>query len=612
MKWLAYRIPRKGKSDIFYVPYQPFTFLEAMGRAYLHEARKDKFEILLLTPKIEDENIEFLKTQIQGGILDSIYRDEKFISEVLRRINIWMIGRVFGSWWIRYVIPAASIGWAINYGFTGGLAFDVLLGLYLFKGRDFFVRKIQKEVASYYEKTKRGIERSYKNLAGVKQIKHKGLKKLQEIIEKSKDKTAAYIKAMHACDELGLPELKEFFANSAPIEEQTIQEPHLGFPIKDKQKESFKREFSKLQKGKVMKDQKINLFDYDVDANWLYHLKTFSDLDEEIEKIASRIGATEVLLFTTPRGCKIKAYEIGNKKASEKILILGGCHGREPAGPLAVLQMMKSFKKEGKYTRAVLENSQIIFIPCTDPEGFTMRAWMAVDMEGHEEHWPPQRRIVRYRDTNGVWGDRVQSPRIMAIQDYIKSEIKKPTLAFDLHETVGKYADLTFKGAGILSIESFHIPERIYRRLESIPVKPTNFISRALCKIPANIRRWIPLIDKEWRYSILKEIPAFEIGEAALQNVKKKGLKTYRGGYQALLEKRHPYNPPQLLAFAEGRTVDGPLLYELDIRVCTTWLYEEFGTIAITTETFQNSSDERVLEQVAFVEGAILKKLKIR
>ncbi len=613
MRWLAYRVPRKNKPDIFYIPYEPFTFLEAAGRSYIHETRKeDRFEVQLLAPKIEDVDAEFLQNQVKGGILDTIYRDEKFVNDMLMRLITRYIG-MLEYFWVKYVIPTASLTWGIYYGFTAGTSFDVLFGAYLFKGREFFVNKIRKEVKEYHERVKRGIEWSFKDLADVKQVEHKGLKRLKEIIENTEDKTEAYIKAMHACEELGLPELKEFYAMSAPIEEQTIQEPHLGFALQNKPKENLKREFTRKSypKGELTKDPGMDLFDYKVSAKCLYKIKTFHDLDLEVKRAAKGIGAEEITLSTTPKGYDINAYEIGNSRAYEKILIKAGMHGREPAGPLAVLQMMKSFENEGRYTDDVLRNSQIIFMPCDDPEGFTMGAWMAVDMEGHEEHWPPQERIVRYRDTNGVWGDRARSPRIITIQDYIRKEIERPTLGYDLHETIGKFADLVYKGAGILSIEDFHIPEETRQRLESMYRRPEGKIARALSKIPFAIRRHLPFIGKEYAYHTLKKIPAFEVGEVMMRHVRERGLKTYRGEYQKLLEQPTPGQAPQLLTFDEGRAVDGPLLFDLEIRVCTAWLHDEFETLAYTTETFQNPLDERALEHVAFVEAGIEKKLRL-
>jgi len=611
MKWLAYRVPRKNKPDLFYIPSEPFMFLEAAGRSYIQEARKDdKLEVQLLTPKIENIDSELLKKQVGDGILDTIYRDEKFVNDLLSRITKRYAG-MLEYFWVKYVIPISFLTWGIYYGFTSGLAFEVLFSAYLLKGREFFVGKIRKETVEYHERIKRGIGWSFKDLETVTQVEHRGLKRLKEIIESTEDKTEAYTKALHACEELGLPELKEFYAESAPIEEQTIQEPHFGFVLHNKPEEPANTELVRRSqpRGDVIDDLEMDLFSYNINAKYLYRIKTFPDLDVEIKKVAKNIGAEQVTIFTTPKGYEINAYEIGNPHAYEKILIKAGMHGGEYASPTAVLQMMKSFEKNGKYTEKALSNSQIVFIPCDDPEGFSMRAWMAVDMEGHEEHWPPQHRIVRYRDTNGVWGDRAKSPRIITMQDYIKKEIKKPTLGYDLHETIGKFADLVYKGAGLLSIEDFHVPEKTREKLEFMYKRPSNRITRALSKAPSALRSYIPFVGKEYAYEALREIPVFEVGEAMMRHVKEKDLKTFRGEYQRMLEAPTPDNPPQLLAFDEGRTIDGPLLFDLDIKVCTAWLHHEFGALAYTSETFQNPLDERVLEDIAYVEGGIMKKL---
>ena len=119
-------------------------------------------------------------------------------------------------------------------------------------------------------------------------------------------------------------------------------------------------------------------------------------------------------------------------------------------------------EREGRYTDEVLSRSRIAFMPVDDPEGYSMRAWMGVDMAGEEEHWPPQggpyslqseaellalrllnrgglhpaqllEYAVRFRDPNVVWGDNVKSPRIAALQEYL--EEFRPTFALDLHET---------------------------------------------------------------------------------------------------------------------------------------------------------------------------------
>jgi hypothetical protein len=187
-------------------------------------------------------------------------------------------------------------------------------------------------------------------------------------------------------------------------------------------------------------------------------------------------------------------------------------------------------------------------MPCDDPEGFSMRAWVGVDMAGEEEHWPPQggryslqqelelwrakelgrsyayplqflEYIVRFRDPNVVWGDNVKSPRIATMQEYL--EEFRPTFAIDLHETIGKYPDLLFKGAGILSIENFYIPPDIRKRLEYLLKRPENRVTRFLSRI----RLARKILGLEYVRDIISELPEFEIGKAMMRHVVKKALR---------------------------------------------------------------------------------------
>ncbi len=136
---------------------------------------------------------------------------------------------------------------------------------------------------------------------------------------------------------------------------------------------------------------------------------------------------------------------------------------------------------------------------------------------------------------------------------------------------------------------------------------PDNIVSNFLNKIPFRKQ----LLGLEYARDRILENPAFELGRAMMQHVKDKGFKTFNIEYQNLMNPTIPIFPPQLLFFDEGRAIDGPLLYEGDIRVCTAWLHDEFGTTAFTSETFPNPMDERVLEDLAYVEGCIMKRLEI-
>ncbi len=632
MKWLVYRVPRKDEPDLFYIDLHPFWFLEAEGMYTELEERKERLTIQLLTADGKAENIE---KQVKEGLLDTFYRDKKLISEVLKRLLSYYLS-LLDPLWLRLFLGPTFLASGLIRGYLSGGAADLLIGLYLLMGNHLLVKRIVKEIRDYYEEVESGIEKTLKGLERIECVEHPGLRKLKEIMERAKDKTEAYVEALHTCDKMGLPELKEFYCYSAPITEWRYREPHLGFPLYDEgwSIESFKRRHRAATKPSRMKDEEMELFDFNIGAKYLYRLSTYRELHRELELAAERIGAEKITVYETERGYEINAYEIGDG-GEARILIKAGCHGREPAGPLAILQMMRSLEKEGRYTEEVLSRSRIAFMPVDDPEGYSMRAWMGVDMAGREEHWPPQggpyslqgeaellalrllnrgslhpaqllEYAVRFRDPNVVWGDNVKSPRITALQEYL--EEFRPTFAVDLHETIGKMADLIYKGAGILSIENFYIPPEIRDRLENMMKRPENRLARYLSKRRI-LRR---LLGLEYVRTLMAEIPEFEIGEAMMRHVAEKGFKVYRGEYQKLLDKPSPDWPPQLISIDVGRTIDGPLLFKLDIRVCPAWLHHRFGTLSYTTETFQNPIDERVGEALAFVEGGILKILGIK
>ena len=631
MRWLIYRVPRKDEPDLLHIDLHPFWFLEMEGMYTELEERGERLTIQLLTPGGETEDVE---RQVREGLLDTFYKDKKLISEVLKRLLSYYLS-LLDPLWLRLFLGPTFLASGLIRGYLSGGAADFLIGLYLLMGNNLFVKKIVEEVRRYYDEVERGIERALKGLERVECIEHPGLRELKEIMEKASDKTEAYIEALHACDRLGLPELKEFYSYSAPITEWRYREPHLGFPLYDRRKThgEFKRRRRPAAQPSRMRDEEMEFFDYNIGARYLYRLSTYRELHRELELTAERIGAEKITVYETERGYEVNAYEIGDGDEA-RILIKAGCHGSEPAGPLAILQMMRSLEKEGRYTEEVLSRSRIAFMPVDDPEGYSMRAWMGVDMAGREEHWPPQggpyslqgeaellalrllnrgglhpaqllEYAVRFRDPNVVWGDNVKSPRIAALQEYL--EEFRPTFAVDLHETLGKMADLIYKGAGILSIENFYIPPEIRDRLEHMMKRPENRVSRYL----SGKRMLRRLLGLEYVRTLMAEIPEFEVGEAMMRHVAEKGFKIYRGEYQKLLDKPSPDWPPQLISIDVGRTIDGPLLFKLDIRVCPAWLHHRFGTLSYTTETFQNPIDERVGEDLAFVEGGILKILGI-
>lgn len=615
MKIKVYEAPIKGGSILYvpeeplaftkglgmvYAPEDPFAVTKAMARAYIQGARGGEgLTIEVLTAEKREEG--GLQEKIKGGLLDTAYRDEKLFKEILNRLNQWYSSLHLTHWFFRFFL-----GPILVLGSFGRIA-EIAAGLQLIFGRPWFAGKLTEASKGFFGEVSKGVEASYKEAGEIIQREDRRLKALKAIIDSCEDKFEAYKRAFHACDELGLPQLKNFYLNLMPMGEWKLQEPHMLFPLSHPEGGPGGREkLLKLRRARGAKPRAdLDLFDYEVSAKELQAIKRFSELEGKLKEAAERAGFNEVAIYETETNKTVWAFEIGNEGADEVILIKAGTHGNEDASPRAALLMMRSLEKDGKLTKEVLDKAFISIIPCDDPEGFDIRNKMFVDMRGHEEHSPVQRGMVRYRDVNGVWGDHARSPRILAIQKYI-SEIK-PTFAFDLHETVFGEAELWAKGAGILSIEDFYVPTELRDKFERMRVAPGNKASKLLSKLP--FRREV--LNMEYVRDVMKRHPAFEYGEAMMRHVKEKGLRTFSMEYQRLTMRPPPPIPPQLIFFDEGRCIDGPLLYDSEIRVCTSWLHDEFGTIAFTSETFPNPMDERVLEDLAYVEGGLMKRLKV-
>ncbi|MFQ5710808.1 MAG: M14 family zinc carboxypeptidase [Candidatus Geothermarchaeales archaeon] len=615
MKLRAYNVPTKDGHVFFipedpfvitkeigrsYMPEDPFVITRSMARSYVQERRKnERFQVVLLTSKLNEDE-DKLKKIAERGLLDTAYRDEKLMAESIKRLNQWYIGIHLTHWFYRYFLGPLLI--------AGSLwdPFDIAAGIQLIFGRSIFVRWLQGLCSKFFDKIARGVEFSLKHIDSVEEREDSRLKRLEEIIASHEDKTEAYKRAYHACDELGLPQLKSFYFKSMPMDEWKIQEPHMYFYLdRDEERPPTKSYKRKKYRGRRVKPMEADLFDYNVSAKDMRGIKRYSDLEKMLKDAAKRGGFEEIPLYELPSGRTVWAYAVGNPKG-EEFLIKAGCHGGEDASPRAVLQMMRSLGGEGRYTEEVLQKSRITFMPCDDPDGFDMRSKAFVDMSGHEEHWPVQRGLVRFRDANGVWGDHARSPRILAIQEYIREV--KPTFAVDLHETVFGNAYFWAKGAGILSIEDFYIPVGLRRKAERMKEKEEGVLDRLLSRIPFGR----DLLDIKYTRDIMRKNPDFELGEAMMNHVVDKGFRTFNMDYQRLVKQStSPLTLPQLIFFDEGRCIDGPLLFDLDIRVCTAWLHHEFGTLAYTSETFPNPMDERILEDLAYVEGGIMKRLRI-
>lgn len=654
----AYRLPVKGKEDVFYlvegkeVPLSLLVyglgrgnypiFEKILGSYYKYyegEVGKDEgTTLILLGKKGKSLHLESIK----GAISDTIYQTKMIETDVLDALSSFAFAINVGHWWIKYGLSGFILLFTTMAGYTSGTWVDLLLATWLLKGREIAIQKsMEKWTKDYLDKVKIGVRKAFKNISKIEEVEYQALKKLKEIIEKEHDKTEAYIKALHKVGNLGLPELRGFYSFNAPINEWKIEEVGKTFDVFEKAPVEPRFEFKKRiyqSSYERLKDAELELFDYNLKPKFLSKNKTFDDWHKHIKDVAKKIGAEEITVYVTRRGKPVNFYAVGDSKAPFKFLIKGG-HEDEFRYLPAIYQMMASFLKEGKLTNRVLSKVRIYFLECDDPDGFDMRAWTAVDMRGREVHWPPEyfslftgntykpifnplfvisseerkeeiesfakgliakditknifdKGGVIYRDENGVYCDEIRSERILAIQKFIHEKVR-PHVAVDLHETVrGTSAHLVYNGAGILEIGHYPIQEKILEKIYELAKQKKPHIGII------SYTSIVPKIRK-----LLKNNLGFNLGKAMMENVKRRGLKTYNGEFQALLEA--PSLLPQLIAVDIGRSISGWVYKDAEMGVCQDWLMKNYGTLAYTTETFPNSLWEVVMEDMAYIEGGL-------
>jgi len=380
------------------------------------------------------------------------------------------------------------------------------------------------------------------------------------------------------------------------------------------------------------------IIDYSLlDAVELYNIRRYSDLVNKTLEAAEKAGFSAKSLkklnekadFLTDGGRKIWVFEKGNPECNVRFLFKGGCHGPESASSKALYLLIKSFAR----IKQDAEDFFISVILADDPDGFDTETKIFVNRTGDEQHYPPTSKLQEWwEDVNGTWG-KSSSERIEILKRYIRGI--KPTHAVDFHETFhGLMPFLVFGNAGIMSIEDFHLEDEELKRLLK-------------CKIPKNmfwkfiysIYDALPFKNKIQPQKELRNNHDFYLGKRIMDHVREKGFKTYPVKYPAVLnvigspfplDGFSSFNPfhlrtsikffgleqanPREIPIDYARFVEGFPLRDADIKICSRWMFEEFGTHAFTTETFAHGNEdggitERVGEDLAFAEGLILSVL---
>ncbi len=223
-----------------------YSLLEHMAGKYFkyyQSTLKDERPVIdLFVPNIKSIDEKSLK----GAISDTIYQTKMTETDVLDAVSSLNFTINAGHWWLKYGLPLMILTFTLLAGYAFGTWVDILLALYLFKGREIFVVKsLEKQYQDYDKKVKAGIRKTFKNIENIRQIEHPGLRKLKEGIETAANKTEGYIWALHTAGKLGFPELRTFYSWNSAIDEWEYEEIGRTFDVFEKPPVECKREFRK-------------------------------------------------------------------------------------------------------------------------------------------------------------------------------------------------------------------------------------------------------------------------------------------------------------------------------------------------------------------------------
>jgi hypothetical protein len=265
----------------------------------------------------------------------------------------------------------------------------------------------------------------------------------------------------------------------------------------------------------------------------------------------------------------------GNPKADNRVLITGGMHGEEPAGVLAALEACKELSRPETALGKMLENTYFMVVPTVDPEGYDFKGRKFVDRDGVSDP-EPMKGGKSWEDLNGCWGRRLQEnlPDELKI---IRPKVDefKPTLHFDLHETV---------------------------------------YGRSMARMGGSRAQYNMTHGNRQGLMILQSLPEgmadnAGLGNEILGNIRERGHKTYTPTllYKILLPIISKNQLPQTIPLNKDYSLAkiGPLISEAGIKVASMYVSDKFGAQSYTFETFENLLDERVAEHLAGIEGAL-------
>lgn len=261
MKIRTYEAPMEGRGEgdfrlidspapLYFLPFilgrGNYSLLEHIAGKYYkyyQSTMKNERPVLdIFVPKIKTID----EVSLKGAISDTIYQGKMIESDVMDAVSSLNFTLNAGNWWLKYGLPLMILTFTSLAGYAYGTWVDIILALYLLKGREVFLeRSLAKQYKEYDKKVKMGIKKTFKNIENIRQIEHPGLKQLKEGIEKASNKTEGYIWALHQAANLGFPELRTFYSWNSALDEWELEEIGRTFDVFEKPPVTGPREFQR-------------------------------------------------------------------------------------------------------------------------------------------------------------------------------------------------------------------------------------------------------------------------------------------------------------------------------------------------------------------------------
>lgn len=285
----------------------------------------------------------------------------------------------------------------------------------------------------------------------------------------------------------------------------------------------------------------------------------------------------------------------------QRLFLLGGTHGQEFAGPMAIMQLLQ---EEWRWP-----NVDMVAI-IQDPIGYKEEGYGFVGVDEHQSMWPPLWRHPKndeiywfYVDENSAWGNNVAvPPRHQFMRNAM--DFLDPTFVLSLHETVSEETrrHLFWAGAGLLLIETYPMSLHEYNGAID-PIGPP--LSDPI--------GWSGRVLKDWLRGVWKGMRYQEASKALARNPHYKQVTkiaekyTADGGRVAGTPWMRYLEHVGMPTIGPGRLIHGPMMIQSEWKTVTDYATGWYGCPGVTTETFQPAElglrglDERVDQQYRYI-----------